>query len=489
MDFLKNVFGTGANIFGAGGNNTDSLIKNGLLQQTDVDKAQSQSLMRGLLGTAVGYLAQPKNQGYGSGIPYIFKGLQQGMEQAQQPFDQLQQNAGQNMKLQDYQAEKDLKAQEAAKAAQFAKFQQGFGAKNPNMITGGGLQKEGDLRLHQTNQNGTTTQIAPNFNPVTEAPQTSEFNANKYIDNALAQGTITYDQAQKYKADFAPKDNSYVLKEGDIKYDGEGNIIAQNEKTKVESATTAMKEYKAMGPSEKYPTFQSYLDSKNSAGGVTINNGPQENSSEKMIRESAVKDVFVASQNGDAEAIKQQENLNQQMRMLDKLGSFQGKGAEWKIAATQWAKEIGLDIEGTEWGDKADAAEAMRSLQIQAALGMKKPGTGPMTDKDFENFQNTVAQLGNTAEANKMIIAASQENVNSQKQYAQEMRNFIEENPNATGVSIYQARSEIQARIQRELWAKHSALANKAKEQYGTHDSSNSASSGASGGITITKIN
>ena len=60
------------------------------------------------------------------------------------------------------------------------------------------------------------------------------------------------------------------------------------------------------------------------------------------------------------------------------------------------------------------------------------------------------------------------------------MRNFIEENPNATGVSIYQARSEIQARIQRELWAKHSALANEAKEKYGTNDAP--ADSGSGGG-------
>ena len=483
MDFLKNVFGTGANIFGAGGNNTDSLVKRGLLQQSDVDKASNQSLMKGLLGSAVGYLAQPKNQGYGSSIPYIFKGVQQGMNAAQQPYDQLQQDAGQNMKLEEYQAEKDLKAQEAEKAAQFAKFQQGFGAQTPNMVTGGGLQQKGDARINQTNQDGTTTQVAPNFNPITETPKTSSFDANTYIDNALANGTITYDQAQKYKADFAPKDDSYILKEGDIKYDGQGNVIAENEKTDVETATTAMKEYKAMGPSEKYPTFQSYLDAKNSAGGVTINNAPQENSSEKMIRESAIKDVFVASQNGDAEAIKQQANLDQQMRMLNKLSTFQGKGAEWKIAATQWAKELGLDIEGTEWGNKADAAEAMRSLQIQAALGMKKPGTGPMTDKDFENFQNTVAQLGNTAEANKMIIAASQENVNSQKQYAKEMRDFIEANPNATGVSIYQARSEIQARIQRELWAKHSAIADKAKEKYGTND--DPVNSGSGGGWSI----
>ena len=334
MDFLKDVFG-GANIFGASGNNTDSLVKNGLLQQTDVDKAGNQSLFRGLLGTAVGYLAQLKNQGYGSSIPYIFKGLQNGMDAAQQPYDQLTKDAGQNMKLQDYQAEKDLKAQEAAKAAQSAKFQQGFGLKTPNMVTGGGIQQQKDPRLSREDQNGNTTQIAPNFNPITQAPQTSEFNANKYIDNALAKGTITYDQAQKYKEDFAPKDESYILKANEQKRDENNNIIAENIPTKEETATAAMKHYKKMGPSEKYPTFQSYLDSVNSAGGVTINNGPQENSSEKMIRESAVKDVFVASQNGDAEAIKQQANLDQQMKMLNKLSTMQGKGAEWRVEATQ----------------------------------------------------------------------------------------------------------------------------------------------------------
>ena len=463
MDFLKNVFGTGSNIFGASGNNTDSLVKNGLLQQTDVDKASNQSLFRGLLGTAVGYLAQPKNQGYGSSVPYIFKGLQNGMEAAQQPYSQLTQDASQNMKLQDYQAEKDLKAQEAEKAAQFAKFQQGFGIKTPNMVTGGGLQKEGDLRLHQTNQNGTTTQIAPNFNPVTQAPQTSEFNANKYIDNALANGTITYDQAQKYKKDLIPEDNSYVLKEGDVKYDGQGNIIAKNEKTEVEKQSAGYREWNEMGGAKsQYPTFASYMEAKNNSGGLTINNGPQENSSEKMIRESAVKDVFVASQNGDAEAIEQQKNLDQQMRMLDKLSTFQGKGAEWKIAATQWAKEIGLDIEGTEWGNKADAAEAMRSLQIQAALGMKKPGTGPMTDKDFENFQNTVSKTTNTKAANKLIIDVARANAKATEEYAQRMRDYIKKNEGKADFNIYQERaniwSDIQSKRKVELDAQLAAL-------------------------------
>ena len=90
MDFLKDIFGTGSNIFGAGSNiDTEAYKQAGLLNQADIDKAGNQSLMRGLLGSTVGYLAQPKNQGYGSSIPYIFKGVQQGMQEAQKPYNNL----------------------------------------------------------------------------------------------------------------------------------------------------------------------------------------------------------------------------------------------------------------------------------------------------------------------------------------------------------------------------------------------------------------
>ena len=65
--YLKDIFGTGTNIFGAGaGMETDLLKENGLLSQEDIDKAENASLMQGLIGTGISYLAQPKNQDYGS---------------------------------------------------------------------------------------------------------------------------------------------------------------------------------------------------------------------------------------------------------------------------------------------------------------------------------------------------------------------------------------------------------------------------------------
>ena len=54
--YLKDIFGTGTNIFGASaGGETDLLVKNGLLSQEAVDKAQNQSLISGLIGTGIAY--------------------------------------------------------------------------------------------------------------------------------------------------------------------------------------------------------------------------------------------------------------------------------------------------------------------------------------------------------------------------------------------------------------------------------------------------
>ena len=105
-EWYNDILGTGTNIFGAGANsNTDKLVELGLLAPDAKSKAQSQSLMRGLLGAGISYIAQPQDKNYGSAVPYIGKALQSGMAQAQQPFDNLSKDTLQNLQLQKYQAE------------------------------------------------------------------------------------------------------------------------------------------------------------------------------------------------------------------------------------------------------------------------------------------------------------------------------------------------------------------------------------------------
>ena len=112
--YLKDIFGTGTNIFGASaGGETDLLVENGLLSQEAVDKAENASLMQGLIGTGIAYAAQPQNQNYGSFVPYLAKGFQQGMEQAKTPFTELRSSANSAMKMEDYALQKETRARSA----------------------------------------------------------------------------------------------------------------------------------------------------------------------------------------------------------------------------------------------------------------------------------------------------------------------------------------------------------------------------------------
>ena len=281
MDFLKNVFGTGANIFGAGGNNTDSLVKRGLLQQSDVDKASNQSLMKGLLGSAVGYLAQPKNQGYGSSIPYIFKGVQQGMNAAQQPYDQLQQNAGQNMKLAKY--DRELAQNERADAAQLRadeirKLQDNLFVSTPGATTPSNAE---NAVINQTGADG-STQIAPNMGHLPEtttAPSTMQMDPAvleqikfknpqlyaQYVGNqkteaevrklkaeALAEGATTVPMAKPNAKDFTRESWATYVNTGDpTQLDPMTPEIAQKIK---ESKAKSTYEYGDTAPAQDYQT-------------------------------------------------------------------------------------------------------------------------------------------------------------------------------------------------------------------------------------------
>ena len=89
------------NIFGA--RQPDYL--GGLLSPEDLQKIQNQSLLQGVLGTAATYLAQPKNQGYGSALPYLGKAYLGGMQASQGAYDTATQNLLTKAKLSELQRE------------------------------------------------------------------------------------------------------------------------------------------------------------------------------------------------------------------------------------------------------------------------------------------------------------------------------------------------------------------------------------------------
>lgn len=106
--WYNNLFGDGVNIFGVDTKDagTELLKEAGLIGNKDIEDAQRKSLMKGLLSTGVAYLAQPKNQGYGSIFPYIGKAFQVGMENADDPIDDLTKQANLKMKMDAYQIQR-----------------------------------------------------------------------------------------------------------------------------------------------------------------------------------------------------------------------------------------------------------------------------------------------------------------------------------------------------------------------------------------------
>ena len=234
MAWYNDVFGSGANIFGASSNiNTDKYTKLGLLDHNDVKKAQRASLTKGLLGSALGYLAQPQNQNYGSIVPYIAKGLGAGVKMAQQPYDNLTNKVEENQAIKNY--EEALKVKQAKQ-----EFKEGWGQNNdsvtrkylaPTGLNSNYKPMQDNLMLSPYTKGATTSQVAPNLGNDDElmtemTKEINYFNKNKHLETALRNGAIEFEDYLKYTAE----PEGYELADGAERYDGNNNLVARNSK-------------------------------------------------------------------------------------------------------------------------------------------------------------------------------------------------------------------------------------------------------------------
>jgi hypothetical protein len=123
--------------------------------------------------------------------------------------------------------------------------------------------------------------------------------------------------------------------------------------------------------------------------------------------------------------IAQIDRMDELLKGIDG-GRFAPAGAEVASAANS----LGIKLD-PKLGNK-QAAEA---LAIEMALKMRQPGSGPMTDKDFDNFLKTVPSLAKTSEGRAQISqtmrAALQRDVEAAKfsrEYAKKNGGVIDDN-------------------------------------------------------------
>ena len=110
MAWYDDILGSGVNIFGAA---PPSYLggEGGLLNTAEMDKLKQKSLISGLLNTGLTYLAQPKNQRYGSALPYLAKAGIAGVGAAQNVYDQASQEYITKAKIEELQAGKTYATQ------------------------------------------------------------------------------------------------------------------------------------------------------------------------------------------------------------------------------------------------------------------------------------------------------------------------------------------------------------------------------------------
>lgn len=348
MAWYDNLLGTGANIFGAGTSlDMDRYKKAGLLAKdgSDFKKAKTQSLARGLLGTAVGYLAQPQNQDYGSIVPYLAKGYQQGMTQAQTPFDNLEKQATNNATL-DALISKNAKQEAHDKAvAEFIK-------NNPEYA----IMKDMPME-----------------------------NQAKIMQDALK--PMSGSDINKEKAVMAMRDELMI----------KNPEMSKEQAERKARVTIAMKPPMEMNMGNKFDyTVQTkmfeYVDGIN-----------------KMTNSG----------------IDPTREMQLAQTLMNQAGSEQGFGAGLINTFSAIADRLGVNIASN---DKADILRAIKSVQVKLALGQRAPGSGPMTDKDFENYLSTTINMENPQATNEIIAYIAVRKQQEREKFADALGDYVKQN-------------------------------------------------------------
>lgn len=131
--------------------------------------------------------------------------------------------------------------------------------------------------------------------------------------------------------------------------------------------------------------------------------------------------------------------IGQLNRMEQLLGSLDagGKAAPLMADVASVAQSMGIKID-PNLGSK----EAAQALAIEMANNMRQPGTGPMTDKDFDNFLRRVPDLSKTQEGRKQITSTMRSALQRDMQAAKFARDYAAKNNGVIDDNFYDAVAE-----------------------------------------------
>lgn len=117
-----------------------------------------------------------------------------------------------------------------------------------------------------------------------------------------------------------------------------------------------------------------------------------------------------------------------QMRNLERIEQLLEGVDGGRLAPTGMELASIANSFGVKLDPKLGNKQAAESLTREMALAMREPGTGPMTDKDFNNFMDIVPGLSKTAEGRKQIMTTMKNKHARDMKISKMARDYVKQN-------------------------------------------------------------
>ena len=238
---------------------------------------------------------------------------------------------------------------------------------------------------------------------------------------------------------FPKQQEAFTLGENQVRYGPNGQIVAQGP-AKVDAPPSSVREYQY---GQNDPAFNDWLiKGKKAAANSTYVDARNFNTQESEQSKSYGKFL------GDTRGTIMQAGydapgkLAQLERMESLLTGVGGGAAAPTIAQIgSLANSFGIKLD-----PNLGVKEASEALAREMAASMRQPGTGPMTDKDFDNFLKRVPDLSKTPEGRTQITQTMRAALERDIRAAQFSREYSAKNGGVIDDNFFGALSDFYAK-------------------------------------------
>lgn len=356
------------NIFGAKpSSNLEELYKMGLLgNQNDgsnfqdfTRKANRQSNIQGLLTGALSYLAQPKNQNFGSALPYLARAGLSGLQAAQQPFQRLEKDVLMKKKF-------DEMARQKAETERLNKAIEGF--KGREGVTD--IQKLGlDIAPKETIQQLIMPKLKTDKVPVSieefeYAKKNPDF--KNFLEQKKDKGIEINMGGNKFADKFGTT-SAELIKDSFNKA-----TAAQTTLSKINDIRPALKKGVFSGPFSTSQRFITQIGSK--LGTVT------EDASETLKRTAEAMQTLAGFELNAAASMKGQGTITENERLLiqraaaGRIGDFTADEINTLLNAMEKTSKYRIDIHNRNLSTIQNIPEAQQFLPLYQLPELKIDG-------------------------------------------------------------------------------------------------------------------